>query len=265
MKLHKRYAAAEVQDVTGNMPPRWGGRRAQGLPKVTGTPVLWYDASDAAMYDYYTSTNVATLWDKVGNGTDMFPAQSATANVPITESAINSRPAFNFDGSTHMYANYTVNNGSGSNYTTFFVGQVPDLLGEYSLFGGDVSGASGNGALQTRIKTTTGYLESLKASVSSIYTNTTYAISANTPFVAVVRWTAASEIAHWINGNKESSATATTLNNSRTLIVGADHASGWLNLYKGYMGEFIRYHSALSDGDVDTISDWLAAKWGGIY
>jgi len=240
--------------------------RPSAPPVINGTIVLWIDAQDASSYDYYTSTNVGAMWDKSGNGYDLFPGFNVTATVTVTSSAINSRPAFLFNGSSHVYANYNVNNGSGSNYTTFVVGQVPDLLGEYTLIGGDNSGAPGNGSLQWRISTTTGYLESLKASVSSIYTNTTYAISANTPFVAVNRWTAGSAIAHWINGNKESTSTATTLNNPRTLCIGADHPSASVvNYYKGYMGEIIRYNSALSDGDVDIISAWLSAKWGGIY
>lgn len=222
-----------------------------GPPPVAGF-IAHYDASDLTTLTLNNGVRVSTWADKAGN---FNASQSTDANRPVVTThptLLNTRSALYCDGSNDQFT--TSCPASDRTETSFHVACVVSLAAVNPLIGG-TNGV--NGGRGVRIGTT-GFVETVRQGVSTIFASTVNAVTAGTPFVsACILDTTTCE--HRLNNTTESTSNSDTFTASRVTNIASGATAQFLT---GWIAEVLIYDTTLSSGDVDQTITYLMSKWG---
>lgn len=241
------------------------GNYAYVPPPVSGY-AAWMDASQTDKFTY-SSSNIISQWT---DATGTYNAtQSTVANQPtLVTNAINGKPAVRFDG-VNDFLNWNL--GTLTNHTIFMVMKLPSTIttstpaqsillknatGHYNgyIAFGDVTGGIAN----ERMSWLTVYCPS-----GIYYSGGDFAAGAHQ-----FNWKfSLSGYAGSIRYDKS------TLSTSNVAICGGFSSVDYPSFYttlggsgsdglNGDIGEILIYTSALSAGDITSIENYLATKWG---
>jgi hypothetical protein len=244
-----------------------------------GIPVagykLWLDATDATTITAVGGA-VSQWSDKSGFGSNF--TQGTGANQPTTGTrTINSKNIIDFDG-TNDFLSCPSSTGlfkylhGTTGGTTFFVGIVDDTAAAKGLFGsaqfasaqiGIMAGLSA--AEKTELLIARG--ESGVSTAIALDVNT---ITSGSAFYLSNKFdggnaTAGNRLREALNGGAFAGANtltnaASSANSTYDMAVGA--VGSGTSPFNGGIGEIIFYEGILSDGNIDLVEAYLAAKWG---
>jgi hypothetical protein len=235
---------------------------------------LWLDAADTSTIT--ASGGDVSQWDdKSGNASNF--TQATGANQPKTGTrTINSKNVLDFDGSTDRMIcpssttlfKYLHSTTGG---TVFFVGLVDNSATERTMIStGNASTTVGvanviDAANQTDINIYRGV--SSNPTARSLDTNT---ITPSAAFYLTTKFdggnaTAANRIQESLNGGSFNGVNvltnaASAANSTGNFTLGMDFAGN--TPYNGVIGELIIYEGILSGGDITSVQNYLANKWG---
>lgn len=227
-------------------------------------PYQWLDADYSSSFTY-SSSNVISKWaDISGNNRDA--TQSTVANQPILQANVqNSKPAVRFSSSAKSL---TWTSYAPTNITLFLVFKNASQINSSTsgalidsnsfplggIYTGDFTGGiSGEVLVLGGVSTGGTY-------ISAYYSTTNIAAGA-----------------HQINVKNQAYSNATRFDKANLSMTGYGYSSGWgantyPNYYSGFNSngnqvpadicELIVYASALSAGDITTVENYLATKWG---
>jgi len=237
---------------------------------------LWLDATDSATIT--ASGGAVSQWnDKSGNAYHF--TQATGANQPTTNSrTINSKNVIDFDGtndfmsvasSTSLFK-YLHNSTGG---TTFIVGIVDDSGVNKGLFSTSEFASAQIGVAHItngNEKTETAIVNGNSGNATAVSFDTNILTPASA-FYLVNKFdggnaTAGNRIRESLNNGAFAGAntltnTASSSNSTNNLTLGAA-GGGSGTFWNGVIGEFIIYEGILSNGDIDLVETYLAAKWG---
>ena len=235
---------------------------------------LWLDAADTSTIT--ASGGDVSQWDdKSGNASNF--TQATGANQPKTGTrTINSKNVLDFNGSTDFMScpssttlfKYLHSTTGG---TVFFVGFV-DNSSTIRVMISTGNGSTNIGVAssiddsnQTDINIYRGVSSNVTA--RSLNTNT---ITPSAAFYLTTKFdggnaTAANRIQESLNGGSfnglnDLTNAASSANSAGNLTLGADFVGN--SPYNGVIGELIIYEGILSGGDITSVQNYLANKWG---
>lgn len=246
---------------------------------VKGPPVagykLWLDASDATSIT--ASGGAVSQWnDKSGNASNF--TQGTGANQPTTGSrTINSKNVIDFDG-TNDFVSCPSSTGlfkylhSTTGGTTFFVGIVDDTAAAKGLFGSAQFASAQTGTvlqLSAAEKTELAIVRG-ESGVSTAIAFDVNTITAGSAFYLTNKFdggnaTAGNRLREALNGAAFAGANsltnaASSSNSTYDMAIGS--VGSGTSPFNGGIGEIIFYEGILSDGNIDLVEAYLAAKWG---
>jgi hypothetical protein len=244
-----------------------GAVTAVASPLDIATPALWLDGADSSAASMTLNGSLVETWkDKSGNGRD-FTATS-TARPTLTASAINSRSAVTFNGSsTTMTGNAAAENviRNLAGYTIFTAIRTASVAGgERFAFG-----------VGSTVLVRTGQQDSrpfiggrrLYADTLESITDGSGALTTGATFIqaAVVNHSSQS-----LTGVRNGAAFATdatymgagSSENVAAVVSIGTQAGGTYGFWNGDIAEVIVYPTALTTADRARVEAYLAAKWG---
>jgi len=250
----------------------FGGLRSFFVPFATaynGSPVagyaLWLDGEDLSTIT--KSGNSVSQWSDKSVNARAF-TQATNANQPQTETKrINNRNVIFFDGVSDIL-NSTSTEGSfkylhTSGGATLFAVLSKNTAGEGGFLSNNGGGSGAVGAYfgsNGTIFVTSGVSGTPRALISSPFSPSTL-----TPYQLTFKINAASNTA----GDRAKSSLnggGFTGTNTSNAFNNGDDASAPLSIgfsnFEGSIAEIILYSGILSDGDISTNVNYLAAKWG---
>jgi hypothetical protein len=231
---------------------------------------LWLDAADTASIS--VSGSAVTQWnDKSGNAYHF--TQGTSANRPSSGTRTqNGKNVIDFDGTNDLLtttaAKSAFNFLHSSTSTIFQVYKLDTTVATQGIMGAQGGSPSQIGYVQFNVGTTE-YLSAGAGSGVYVYqitqtigTTARYNTLKSDPANATAANRALVSLngAAFTGGNTANSA-AVSSDSTSTLSVGDAGTSGGVPL-DGFIGEIIIYNSILSAGNITSVQNYLAEKWG---
>lgn len=254
--------------VTERLAMAYGGRALRRYPSefkpgrphgptllpVSGS-VAWLDGADLSKLTL-AADGISAWADKSGAGADATAGVAAARPTPMIHPTLfNGRCVIRFDGNDDRLAQGGLD-ASDRTQTMFLAGNVQSLAG-YST----ILGANASGGRQIRVDQTTGKITCNKQGTSGIFTTTTLAVTAGTPFVLAVKLDTTSWECRLTGGTTETGSESTAFTAARTTSIG-ENTQTLSERYLGHMAELVVFPTALSSGDMDLMVQYLRTKWG---
>jgi hypothetical protein len=233
---------------------------------ITGC-ALWLDGADSSAASMTLDGTAVSTWkDKSGNGRD-FTATS-TARPTLTASAINSRSAVTFNGSTSTLTGNTaaqdvIRNLAG--YTVFTVLRTATVAaGERLAFGVGATVLFRIGQQDSRPfmggrRVSADTLESVTGTASDLSVGAAFIQTASVNHTSQSLTglrngaTFASDATYMASGSSENVASSVSV---------GTQAGGTYGFWNGDIAEIVVFNTALSTADRARVEAYLAAKWG---
>ena len=240
---------------------------AVSAPTEISGCALWLDGADSSAASMTLNGSLVETWkDKSGNGRDF--TATGTARPTLTATAINSRSAVTFNGSSTTMTGNTaaqdvVRNLAG--YTVFKVLRTATVAaGERFAFGVGITVLFRSG--QTDSRSSIGGRRVGGDTLESVI-GTSGELTAGAAFVqsAVVNHTAQS-LTGLRNGMTYAADTtymaAGASDNVASSVSVGTQAGGTFGFWNGEIAEIVVFNTALSTADRARVEAYLAAKWG---
>jgi hypothetical protein len=240
---------------------------AVSSPTEIGGCALWLDGADSSAASMTLNGSLVETWkDKSGNGRDF--TATGTARPTLTATAINSRSAVTFNGSSTTMTGNTaaqdvIRNLAG--YTVFKVLRTATVaVGERFAFGVGITVLFRSG--QTDSRSSIGGRRVGGDTLESVI-GTSGELTAGAAFVqsAVVNHTAQS-LTGLRNGTTYAADTtymaAGVSDNVASSVSVGTQAGGTFGFWNGEIAEIVVFNTALSTTDRSRVEAYLAAKWG---
>jgi hypothetical protein len=227
------------------------------------SPVVWLDAADATTI--IASSGSVSQWnDKSGNSRHV--AQSASGSQPTTGiRTINSLNALDFTPNQFLRNASTQLVDATTGHFTLFVLFVSDALS------GTRQLASQDDLLTPRMPQmgrTNGTAYETVRIAGGVFTDASgVTLSTGVTYVAASQHRTGN-IEAYINGSTNGSTSTTGTNGTRSapFAVGAQSTvAPSSNHLDGAVGEVVIYSKNLTNGEMNLVGDYLAAKWGGTW
>jgi hypothetical protein len=236
----------------------------QGTPAPIAGYALWLDASDATTFTFSSGTRVSEWRDKSANAYHM--TQATGAYQPDRNATQNSLSAVTMrSGSAEYFMRNTSYDWAHSAFTLLCV--IRPNTGEYTAYLGQDS----TGTLQLgQDSSNPAYLSVNRIGQATNPSNLTIANNTTGQITFKSAGISSGNITVQIYKSKTAASSTTTQNSlgaSTIAMIGgsrSDLAPAITDNYGdgGYLCEMLVYPSQLSDGDRNTVEDYLIAKWG---
>jgi hypothetical protein len=228
---------------------------------------LWLDGADSSAASMLLNGSLVETWkDKSGNGRDF--TATGTARPTLTATAINSRSAVTFNGSTNTLTGNTatqdvIRNLAG--YTVFAVLRTASIAaGERLAFGVGATVMFRTGQTDSRSfiggrRVAADTLESVMGAASDLSVGTTF-----------IQTAAVNHAAQSLTGLRNGAAfgldttymAAGVSENVASSVSVGTQAGGTYGFWNGEIAEIVVFNTALSTTDRARVEAYLAAKWG---
>lgn len=225
--------------------------------------LVWLDANDLSSITK-DGSNLVSNWTNKG-GSDA-ATQGTSASQPVyTASAINGKPAINFDpAGTQSFM--SIADDPRYNWTGLHVfavvQQVTDTAAIATVVGKyNVTGNQREWALNYTSGRTIQGVSSADGTSTTVNASTTGAITVGTNIIADYSWDGTNTQAFKNNGSSSGAVAATIFNSTAVIMLGGVTA-GATQAFIGYIGEILIYSGKLSTANKRNVLDYLSAKWG---
>jgi hypothetical protein len=140
--------------------------------------------------------------------------------------------------------------------TVFVVG----LAADFSTYR-TILGANSSAGRQIRLDQTTGKVTCNSQGTAAVFTTTTLAATAGSPFVLCVKLDTTTWECRMTGQTTETGSNSTTFTAGRTTNIGENTTANGERFY-GMLGEIVVFNTTLSSGDIDLMMAYLQGKWG---
>lgn len=221
--------------------------------------VLWLDADDASTLTD-DGAGECSLWeDKSASGFDV--SASGAQRPTITSSAVNSRTALSFNGSSNRIgraADTQIVGASDGSFTMFAVALSDVTSGSRQIVCGD----DGAGDRHPQFLRTSGSTaQSIVFSGSSAANDAGPTITTATAYI-LEAVSDGSSIECLVDGVGAGGSTARASQNTGAGPVDIGARPGAADLWDGYVCEVVAYNSAISTSDRASVRSYLSSRWG---